>query len=97
MTCDFHPEAEAEFLSAINHYEGRNEGLGHDFAIEVYATIHLILEHPRAWQILDIDVRRCQTPRFPYGVIYSEEPDGIFILAVMHLHQDPDYWRTRLL
>jgi hypothetical protein len=24
------------------------------------------------------------------------EPHGIFILAIMHLHRDPDYWKHRL-
>jgi len=23
------------------------------------------------------------------------EPDGVFILAVMHLRRDPDYWKHR--
>ncbi len=42
------------------------------------------------------EVRRCQTKRFPFGVLYSEEAKGIFVLAVMHLHRDPDYWKHRL-
>lgn len=31
-----------------------------------------------------------------YGILYTEEPEGIFILAVMHLHRNPDYWKHRL-
>ena len=34
----FHPEAEAEFLAAIDYYEDREPGLGSDFAIEVRST-----------------------------------------------------------
>jgi len=30
------------------------------------------------------------------GVLYSVERNGIFILAVMHLHRDPDYWKHRV-
>jgi hypothetical protein len=45
MTYDFHPEAEKEFLSAINYYE---------------------------------------------------ESHSVYILAVMHLRRDPDYWKSRL-
>jgi len=44
---------------------------------------------------LEDDVRRCLTHRFPYGVLYSIEPSTIYILAVMHLHRDPDYWKHR--
>jgi len=95
MKYAFHPEAEAEFLDAIGYYEDRQPGLGHDFAIEVHSAIESILSFPRAWPILEGDIRRCQTARFPYGVIYCQEGDAVFILAVMHLHRDPDYWKTR--
>jgi len=44
----------------------------------------------------DGDIRRCLTNRFPYGILYSIESDRIFILAVMHLHRDPDYWKHRM-
>jgi plasmid stabilization system protein ParE len=96
MTYHFHPEAEEEFLGAIDWYEEHEENLGLDFAREVYAAIGRAAEHPSAWPVLQGEVRRCQTRRFPYGLLYSEEPDGIFILAVMHLHRDPGYWKRRL-
>jgi hypothetical protein len=96
MSFSFHPEAEWEFLEAINYYEEREDELGFDFALEVYSAIGRAVEHPNAWPILDGEVRRCQTKRFPYGVLYSVEKKGIFVLAVMHLHRDPDYWKHRL-
>ena len=92
----FHPEAEAEFLAAIDYYEGCEPGLGYDFSIEVHSTIGNILSFPKAWPILEEDIRRCLTRRFPYGIVYSQDGDVIFILAVMHLHRDPDYWKDRL-
>jgi len=36
-----------------------------------------------------------EASRFPYGVLYSIEPDRVYILAVMHLHRHPDYWKSR--
>ena len=39
MNYSFHPEAEKEFLEAIDYYEEREENLGFDFAVEVYAAI----------------------------------------------------------
>lgn len=95
MRHTFHPEAEAEFYEAIDYYEGCQEGLGYDFAREVYSAIRNIMDYPKAWPVLEGVIRRCQTKRFPYGVIYSEEADEIFILAIMHLHRDPDYWKDR--
>ncbi|HAK44654.1 MAG TPA: hypothetical protein DCO79_01865 [Spirochaeta sp.] len=33
---------------------------------------------------------------FPYGIIYSYSTEEIIIIAVMHLHRKPDYWKSRL-
>jgi len=95
MNFSFHPEAEAEFLEAISYYEQRRKSLGFEFAVEVYTAIGLATGLPNAWSMLAGEIRKCQTKRFPYAVLYSQEADGIFILAVMHLHRDPDYWKHR--
>ena len=91
----FHPEAEQELLYAIDYYEYCEHGLGYDFALEVYSTIQNILHFPQAWPQFDKKIRRCQTNRFPFGIIYHIEKSKIKILAVMHLHRDPDYWKHR--
>ena len=92
----FHPEAEEEFVQGAAYYEGCEPGLGLDFSREVYATIQNALDYSALWPKLDTEVHRCLVHRFPYGVMYSIEPNGIFILAVMHLHRNPDYWKHRL-
>ncbi len=79
MSFVFHPDAEDEL--------GR--------AIEVYSDIQRAVAHPKAWSSLEGEIRRVLIRRFPYGVLYTEEKDGLFILAVMHLHRDPEYWKTR--
>jgi hypothetical protein len=95
MSYWFHPDAESEFNQAIDYYEEIETGLGYDFAIEVYTTIQRSLIYPNAWPVLEGDIRRCLVRRFPYGVLYSIEPNGLFILAIMNLHRDPDYWKHR--
>lgn len=96
MKCSFHPEAESEFIYAIEYYEDKVTGLGYDFALEIYSTIERILAHPLAWPIIGENIRRSLVRRFPYGVLYTKEGKEIFILAVMHLNRDPDYWKRRL-
>jgi hypothetical protein len=91
----FHPQAEAEFYDAIVYYEECQSHLGFDFAYEVYETIQRILKFPNAWQILDGDIRRCLTNRFPFGVVYYEDNHDIIILAVMQLRREPNYWLKR--
>lgn len=95
MKYSFHPEAEAEFSHAVAYYEERENSLGYDFAVEVYSAIERAACHPRAWPIIEDGMRRALVSRFPYGIIYSEEKGKLFIVAVMHLHRDPDYWKDR--
>jgi plasmid stabilization system protein ParE len=95
MSFSFHPEAEKEFNDAIDYYEDIEPGLGYDFALEVYSAIKRSVDFPKIWAFLEGDVRRSLVRRFPYGILYSEEKDGTFIVAVMHLYRKPDYWKHR--
>jgi hypothetical protein len=95
MSFLLHPDAEEEFLKAIEYYEDIERALGYDFALEVYSAIKRSVDYPDAWALMDGDVRRTLVRRFPYAVLYSMEENGIFILAVMNLHRSPEYWKER--
>lgn len=95
MSFRFHPEAETEFLAAIDWYEERSAGLGADFAAEIHAAIQRAVTLPLAWPRVDGDIRRALANRFPYGVLYALDGGKLVILAVMHLRRRPDYWRAR--
>ncbi len=95
MSFSFYPEAEIELNHAIDYYEEIEPGLGYDFATEVYAAIKRAEQFPKAWAPLEGEIRRSLTHRFPYGILYAEEENSIQIIAVMHLHRHPDYWKER--
>jgi hypothetical protein len=96
MKFSFHPDAERELIEAVNYYNISLEGLGNDFSLEVYFSIQRIITYPHAWQAVTDNTRRCLVSRFPYGIIYNAGNDAILIVAVMHLHKHPDYWKTRI-
>ena len=96
MTFVFHPEAEAEFNKAIDYYEEVEPGLGFDFAVEVHSAIRRSVAFPKAWPVIDVEIRRCLVRRFPFGILYSVEDKGIYITAVMNLHRKPEYWKHRM-
>ncbi len=91
----FHPDAEIELNASIDYYEECRQNLGLEFADEVYKTIMRIVYFPNAWQIMDGNIRRCLTARFPFGVIYYLQNDEIIILAIMQLNRKPNYWKNR--
>jgi plasmid stabilization system protein ParE len=95
MNFRFHPDAEQELLAAVAYYEEREPGLGLDFAREIYDAIQNARAYPMVWPEIAEQVRRSLVRRFPYGVLYSVEEDGILIIAVMHLRSAPDYWKQR--
>jgi hypothetical protein len=96
MLVNFLPPARAELAEVVAYYNSRKEGLGAEFAEEVQRTIQRIIQYPEAWAPLSKRTRQCRTQRFPYGVIYQFRGNGILIVAVRHLHRDPQGWKTRL-
>jgi len=96
MKVSFHPDSREEFFKSINYYEERYDGLGLEFAKEIYSTIQRIIQFPKAWSKLSESTRRCLVNRFPYGVIYSMIENEIFIIAVMQLNREPGYWKKRI-
>jgi len=95
MKYHFHPEAEAELNEAVDYYDRCQDGLGLEFAKEVYSTIETICRFPAAWTALSENTRRCLTKRFPYGVVYRVKGDEIIIVAIMRLNRKPGYWNKR--
>ena len=91
----FHPEAEAELEEASLFYESRMAGLGKFFAAEVERTIFLVREFPEAGSPIGPARRRVLVARFPYSVVYRQNPDSIVIVAVAHQRRRPGYWRRR--
>jgi plasmid stabilization system protein ParE len=91
----FHEDAESEFDKAVDFYENCQQGLGLEFAQEVYATIALIVRFPEAWSPMSENTRRCLVNRFPFGVIYQMKSEAVHIIAVADLRRRPDYWLNR--
>lgn len=96
MRYSFHPEAETELVQTIEYYNGCEASLGYEFAAEVHTAIERIMAYPKAWPIIEEDIRRSLVWRFPYGILYAEAGEELFVVAVMHLHRDPDCWKHRV-
>ena len=71
MKLKFLDEAQRELDEAIEFYNNESDGLGSVFLQEVLNAIGRIAHFPTAWHPLSKNTRRCQTRRFPYGLIYT--------------------------
>ena len=91
----FHPAAEIEMIDAAAWYEKQQPNLGKRFIASVQDTINRLKLQPDLYPLIEKDVRRCLTKIFPFGVLFRVQRDCIEIIAVMHLHRDPNYWKNR--
>ena len=88
--------AQIELDEAITYYNYELVGLGDAFLTEVLKALDRIGDYPKAWHPCSKRTRRCQTRRFPYGIIYQIREDEILVIALANLHRKPDYWKDRI-
>ena len=93
-SCWFHPEALAEADEAAAFYKEQQPNLEVRFLEALNDTISRIRRNPLIYRRIE-GVRKCRILRFPYSVIYRVSNDRIEVIAVMHLRQRPDYWKSR--
>ena len=95
MELKFHPDLFQELSASYEWYESKAKGLGDDFITELDTAFVSIKEMPDTWPFIKKGFRRFLLNKFPFGIIYKEKTDCIFIIAVMHLSRKPGYWIER--
>ena len=90
------PEAESDLREACAWYEGQASGLSGKFLQEIDRTLTRLHESPRVYAKVEKEARRALIRRFPYGIIFIEEPDKVVVLAVMNQARDPGRWQERI-
>ncbi|HBG92171.1 MAG: plasmid stabilization protein [Nitrospirae bacterium GWF2_44_13] len=97
MKVRFLKPAQHEVDDAVAWYDSQSRDLGTRFLDDLDRTIRRIITFPLSCAEIEPDIRRCLLTRFPYGVIYGIDSDAIVVIAVAHLHREPQYWIDRLL
>jgi plasmid stabilization system protein ParE len=92
----FHPAADAEYADAAAYYYRISPELGGRFYDEIERLIRDIRAQPDRFRLYDRPARRHFSTVFPYAVIYLDQPDRVWIVAVAHAKRHPQYWRQRL-
>jgi plasmid stabilization system protein ParE len=90
------PEAWSEFEAADDWYLSRSFDASLEFLSAVDAALKRISEAPQRWPKYLHGTRRFVLHRFPFSVIYLDDPDLVTIIAVAHSKRKPGYWKHRI-
>ncbi|MEI6278736.1 MAG: type II toxin-antitoxin system RelE/ParE family toxin [Verrucomicrobiae bacterium] len=96
MRIVLHPAADDELAEAVAYYAAIDLALGQRFYLEMERLMREIYAHPRTFRQFDPPARRHFSSCFPYGIIYLEQDDHLWIVAVMHMMRKPGYWKSRM-
>jgi plasmid stabilization system protein ParE len=96
MEIRFLAVAQQEFDEAVEYYNAESPGLGDQFLLDALDALERVRQFPRAWHPYTENSRRCQTRRFPYGIVYQVLESEILVVAVAHMHRKPGYWLDRI-
>jgi len=88
--------ADQEMVEAAQYYDAQREGLGRVFLEAVVRTAQQLQLKPTRWAFRSKPVCRALVERFPYQMLFVEEPERIVVVAIMHVKRHPDYWKDRL-
>ena len=89
------PEAEAEVIAHERWYAQRSRLAAEAFIAEVDDALGQIGESPETWPRYRRSTRRFVLHRFPFSVVYRIGDDVVYVVAVAHAKQQPEYWRRR--
>jgi plasmid stabilization system protein ParE len=90
------PEAEQDVAEAALWYEANEPGLGAQFVDQVQVTLDAIADQPAAYTVVHNSVRRALVRRFPFGVFYTADNDGVVVIAILHGSRSPRSWMQRV-
>jgi toxin ParE1/3/4 len=93
----FATPASEEWAAATRWYEQRRPGLGGEFHDAIVAAVALIETHPEIGALRQdaLPTREFVLARFPYKIVYRVRAEDLYVVAVAHAKQQPDYWRQR--
>jgi plasmid stabilization system protein ParE len=89
-------QAEEEFRQSVSYYESKETGLGIRFRNEVATVVDWILDHPEIPRMRCHGYRRVNFRVFSHYVAYVIRGDIVWVVAIAHAHQRPEFWLRRI-
>jgi toxin ParE1/3/4 len=92
----FHPEAWLELEAADEWYLSRSIDASIAFLSDVDEALDDISQAPNRWPNYLHGTRRLVLHRFPFSIVYLDDPEIVTIIAVAHSKRKPEYWKRRV-
>jgi toxin ParE1/3/4 len=85
-----------EYAAAADYYAKVHPNLGGRFYGEIEDLIETVRRQPGLFRIFEHPAWRHFSTVFPYAVVYIDQPECIWIVAIMNCKRQPGYWKARL-
>ena len=92
----YHRLAAKELVKSSASYETARPLLGDRFLDAVALALLLAQRRPALGLPGKDGTRSRKVRRFPYRLVYLEQPGQLWIIAVAHQSRRPDYWLRRV-
>jgi plasmid stabilization system protein ParE len=92
---EFLPGARIDFEESFDWYAARSVGAAIGFASAVEDALNLIGDDPDRFATVGRGCRYCALKRYPFRVVYRDEPERLLIVAIAHAKRRPGYWHGR--
>ncbi len=73
----------------------RGPGSSSPFVTRIREALDRIAADPQLHAPVYLDIRKAVVPKFPYVILYREEPDEVVVVSVFHTSRDPSIWKSR--
>ncbi len=83
------PSARKDIADGDKWYEGKSQGLGDRFLLEVQRCLGYILANPSGFQRVHEQFRQAPLKVFPYVIVYRLDGDLTVVMRVFHTSQHP--------
>ena len=90
-----HPEADAEAIGAAKWIKADDPREGDLFVQALETAIFNARKQPEIYRPFDGEFKKIRLGKFHYALVFRLRDGEIQILAVMHLHRRPGYWKER--
>lgn len=90
-----HPQAAREALGTARWIKADDPRQGELFVEALEKALRSARERPQLYRCFDGEFRKVRVGKFRNAVVFRVRGEEIQVIAVMHLHREPGYWKKR--